>query len=406
LGDFRARLDAPWPVPARQTPAARLTLGAMASVLIENLSKRYPTPHGAEVRAVDQITLTVESGELLVLVGPSGSGKTTLLRMIAGLEKPSGGELWIDGENVTAKPPAARDVAMVFQEHSLYPHMTIRRNLAFGLVLRKFGKAEIADRVREAANLLGLTGLLDRLPQSLSGGERQRVALGRAMVLRPKVFLLDEPLSNLDAPLRAQMRREIALLHRRLGATMIYVTHDQIEAMTLAERLAVVRGGALQQVAQPEAVYDRPANLFVAGFIGAPPMNFFQGVLAQEGQPVLFRGEQTPGTVTLAFELDQDRPARFIHHCGRRVIFGLRPEHIRPLGSGESNAPGEVLLEAEVTGIEPLGWETHLSGTGCGYSFVARVGAARQIEIGQHIVWALDMSKAEWFDAESGHRLA
>jgi multiple sugar transport system ATP-binding protein len=377
----------------------------MASVLVDNLSKSFLSPTRGEIRAVDRVSLAVESGELLVLVGPSGSGKTTLLRLIAGLEAPSGGSIRIDGQRVDRKPPEARDVAMVFQEHSLYPHMTIHRNLAFGLMLRKFGKAEIENRVREAADLLGLTALLDRFPMNLSGGERQRVAVGRAMVLRPKVFLLDEPLSNLDAPLRARMRRDIADLHRRLGATMIYVTHDQVEAMTLADRMAVIKSGALQQVGRPGEVYDCPANTFVAGFIGAPPMNIFNGVLARQGPSVWFRGEAGAGGVPVAFELDEATRTVLADHCGEKVLLGLRPEDIRPLSSAEKSAPSEVLMEVTVTAIEPLGWEMHLYGNASGWSLVARVASNCQAKIGQDIRLALAISKARWFGAKSGQRL-
>ena len=377
----------------------------MASVLLANLSKSFVSPTGEEIRAVDRVSLAVESGELLVLVGPSGSGKTTLLRLIAGLEAPSGGSIRIDGESVDGKPPEARDVAMVFQEHSLYPHMTISRNLAFGLMLRRFDKAEIESRVRETADLLGLTALLDRFPRNLSGGERQRVAVGRALVLRPRVFLLDEPLSNLDAPLRARMRRDIADLHRRLGATMLYVTHDQVEAMTLADRMAVIKSGALQQVGRPGAVYDCPANTFVAGFIGAPPMNIFNGVLVLEGSSVWFRGEGGAGGVPLAFELDEPTRTRLADHCGEKVLLGLRPENIRPGSGAEQSAPDEALIEATVTAIEPLGWETHLYGNASGWAFVARVASNCPAQVRQNMRMALALGKARWFDAKSGQRL-
>ncbi len=374
----------------------------MASVRLENLSRTYTGPQGREVRAVDGLNLAVESGELLVLVGPSGSGKTTLLRMIAGLDQPSSGAVWIDGENVTAKPPEARQVAMVSQEHSLYPHLTINRNLAFGLMLRRFGTEEISARVREAADLLGLTPLLDRLPQHLSGGERQRVALGRALVLRPKLFLLDEPLSNLDTPLRAQMRREIARLHRRVGATMLYVTHDQVEAMTLADRLAVIDRGVLQQVGRPREVYDHPANRFVAGFIGTPPMNFFLGRLVQTDSAVEFCGETTGDGEPLAFELDPEQSARCRSFWGEKVIFGIRPEHLRPLDHEEKPKPDEAPLTAEVTGVEPLGWETHLHARGFGIDLVARLASDCPVQVGQGIRLAFQVSKGHWFNATNG----
>ena len=246
----------------------------MAQVVIEHLTKVFAGESGEPVRAVDGLSLVVEDREFLVLVGPSGCGKTTTLRLIAGLEEPTHGTISIGGRPVTNLPPKARDVAMVFQNPALYPHMTAYDNIAFGLTLRKCPKAEIQRRVMEAAELLGLNGCLPRRPQELSGGQRQRVAIGRAIVRRPALFLFDEPLSNLDAPLRAQMREEIARLHTQLGATMIYVTHDQVEAMTLGGRVAVLQAGVLQQVGPPVELYRHPANAFVARFIGALPMNF------------------------------------------------------------------------------------------------------------------------------------
>ncbi len=255
----------------------------MVRVVIENLSKIFKGAKGEEILVVNNANLTVEDKEFLVLVGPSGAGKSTTLRMIAGLEEISEGTVTIDGKVVNTVPPQDRDLAMVFQNYALYPHMTVFENLAFGLKLRKIPKTEINHRVQETAHMLGLASLLDRKPSALSGGERQRVALGRAIARQPKVFLFDEPLSNLDAPLRAQLRTEISKLHRRLEATMIYVTHDQAEAMMLGDRIAVMNEGVIQQVAAPMALYNSPANVFVAGFIGAPPMNLFHGIILQKG---------------------------------------------------------------------------------------------------------------------------
>ena len=250
----------------------------MAEVVLKDVTKVFDR----EVVAVDHLNLKVEHGEFVVLVGPSGCGKSTTLRMIAGLEEVTEGEIYIDGRLVNDLPPKDRDVAMVFQNYALYPHMTVYQNMAFGLKMRKYPKSEIEQRVKEAAEILGITHLLDRKPKALSGGERQRVAVGRAIVRRPKVFLFDEPLSNLDAKLRVQMRTEISKLHSQLGATMIYVTHDQMEAMTMGDRIVVLKDGVVQQVDTPLNLYNRPANRFVAGFIGSPSMNFLEGTLVRE----------------------------------------------------------------------------------------------------------------------------
>ena len=248
----------------------------MARVVLEHLTKVFQGPRGEGIRAVDDASLTIGDKEFVVLVGPSGCGKTTTLRLIAGLEEATSGSVSIDGQPMKGVAPKERDVAMVFQNHALYPHMSAYENMAFGLKLRKLPQAEIQNRVKAAAEMLDLSNCLDRRPPALSGGQRQRVALGRAIVRRPKVFLFDEPLSNLDAQMRAQMRKEIAKLHARLAATMIYVTHDQVEAMTMGERIAVMKEGVIQQVAEPMNLYQHPASLFVAGFIGSPPMNFFE----------------------------------------------------------------------------------------------------------------------------------
>src|SRR5205809_3014026 len=263
----------------------------MARIVLDKVSKIFKGPKGEEVRAVNNVSLTIENQEFLVLVGPSGCGKSTTLRMMAGLEEVSRGTISIDGKVVNDVEPKNRDVAMVFQNYALYPHMTVYENMAFGLKLRRYPRAEIDLRVSQAAEILGITPLLDRLPKALSGGQRQRVAVGRAIVRQPKAFLFDEPLSNLDAQMRVKMRVEMSKLHQRLAATMVYVTHDQVEAMTMGDRIAVMKDGLIQQVADPIRIYRHPANLFVAGFIGAPPMNFVHGTLSNALDGVLFTAE-------------------------------------------------------------------------------------------------------------------
>jgi multiple sugar transport system ATP-binding protein len=313
----------------------------MPQVVLTDLSKVYGRSH----RAVDRVNLTIADGEFLVLVGPSGCGKSTVLRMIAGLEEVTSGEIRIGERVVNEVAPKDRDIAMVFQNYALYPHMTVYENMAFGLRRRRLPAAEIDRKVTGAAQLLGLSNYLERRPRELSGGERQRVALGRAMVRRPQVFLFDEPLSNLDAKLRVQMRAEIKRMHQREQATMIYVTHDQVEAMTLGDRIAVLKNGVLQQVADPFTLYSRPANLFVAGFIGSPPINFFEAGVTAGGAPAL-----SADGLSLAL------PATFMERLapvrGGRVTVGIRPEDLslEPVGEG-----GCIQARADV--VEPLGNE-------------------------------------------------
>ncbi len=315
----------------------------MSAVKFSHVSKNY----GDGIKAVNDLTLPIEDGEFMVLVGPSGCGKSTALRMIAGLEEITEGDLLIGEERVNDIAPGARDVAMVFQNYALYPHMSVRENMGFALEMAKVAKREIAERVDRAADVLGLREYLDRRPKALSGGQRQRVAMGRAIVREPKVFLMDEPLSNLDAKLRVQMRAEIIRLQRELGTTTVYVTHDQVEAMTMGDRVAVMRKGILQQVASPSDLYDHPANLFVAGFIGSPAMNFITATLDRDGDNVV----AVVGThrLGLSSKLLSAYPA-YTSHLGGPVILGVRPEHLEP----------GAALSARVEIAEVLGAENHV----------------------------------------------
>ena len=366
----------------------------MATVELKGVRKSY----GA-VSVVRGVDLTIADGEFLVLVGPSGCGKSTVLRMIAGLEDVTDGELQIDGRDVRGVAPRDRDIAMVFQSYALYPHMTVRENLAFGLRVRKFDKAEIASRVEEVAKILELDRLLDRLPKELSGGQRQRVAMGRAMVRRPKAFLFDEPLSNLDAALRSQMRVEIKRLHRELGATMVYVTHDQVEAMTLADRIALLHQGVLEQIGRPDELYDRPQSTFVAGFIGSPAMNLLDGSVAgEEGTPVVRIGEAV--VPVLAEAIPEGTPT------GTRVKLGVRP-HDLVLADARvaTTGPG---FRGVVEVLEPLGWEVHLHVKGEFGALTARLERS-QLPVpfgpGHPVRLEANPAKIHLFDAETGRRL-
>ncbi len=374
----------------------------MARVVLENLTKSFKGPRQETVAALNNLNLTVADKELLVLVGPSGCGKTTTLRLIAGLEGVTHGTVSIDGQMVNDIAPKERDIAMVFQHHALYPHMTARENLAFGLKLRKHSRAEIAQRMSEAAEMLGLADCLDRRPEALSGGQRQRVALGRALVRKPKVFLFDEPLSNLDAQMRVQMRREIAQLHSRLAATMIYVTHDQVEALTLGDRIAVLRQGSLQQVAGPMELYRRPANLFVAGFIGSPPMNFFQGTLVTEGAGLVFQEEGTSG---FKLRVDGEMNSRLAGWAGKKVTLGIRPEHIAEK-TGAGDAPAGQVVEALAGVVEPMGPETFLYAANGSHSFAARLRADFHAAAQQKVSLVFDMRQAHFFDPATENAIA
>ncbi len=371
----------------------------MAKVLIENLVKIYPDKTGAGNKVVHGINLEINDREFMVLVGPSGCGKSTTLRMVAGLEEISGGTISIDGRVVNNVLPKDRDIAMVFQNYALYPHMTVYDNMAFGLKLRKFPKAEIDQRVREASAMLGLDQYLDRKPKALSGGQRQRVAVGRAIVRKPKVFLFDEPLSNLDAKMRVTTRTEISKLHARLGATMIYVTHDQVEAMTMGDRICVMKDGHIMQVAEPLTLYNHPENLFVASFIGSPGMNFFKGTIKQSGAALQFvetNDQATPVTVTLDAKLS----AKAAGYVGKPVIFGIRPEDVQDtLTVTEPNPNHTVEVKVEVS--EPMGAETYLYLNTGVTSFIARVRPTDRFEADQKVKVTFMLENAHLFDGKT-----
>lgn len=375
----------------------------MAEIELLHITKSYPD--GAV--AVKDLSLSIADGEFIILVGPSGCGKSTTLNMIAGLEEITSGELRIGGERVNERAPKDRDIAMVFQSYALYPHMTVRRNIAFPLTLAKMKKAQIAEKVAEVAKILDLTELLDRKPSQLSGGQRQRVAMGRAIVRHPKAFLMDEPLSNLDAKLRVQMRSEIARLQRRLGTTTVYVTHDQTEAMTLGDRVVVMHGGIAQQIGTPDELYERPANLFVAGFVGSPAMNFFPGSLTPTGARLPF-GE-VPLSATIREAIGK-HPAP----AGGEVVIGVRPEHLGDAALLDDAQRGRaVTFGARVDLVESLGADKYLyftpnepADTSADSELVARVPAASRAVGGQPIELALDPAQVVVFDAASGVNLS
>ena len=370
----------------------------MATVVIENLVKAYPDKHGPGTTVVHGINLEIREREFMVLVGPSGCGKSTTLRMIAGLEEITSGHVSIDGRIVNDLPPKERDIAMVFQNYALYPHMSVYENMAFGLKLRKLPKAEIDARVREAAAMLGLENYLDRRPKALSGGQRQRVAVGRAIVRKPKVFLFDEPLSNLDAKMRVSTRAEISRLHSRLSATMIYVTHDQVEAMTMGDRICVMKDGRIMQVAEPMEIYNRPANLFVAGFIGSPPMNFLHGTIQRAGSKLTFV-EKNTAAEPVKIVLNEALSTKAVQRVDQPIILGLRPEAIR---EAEANNAA-TLLKIEVA--EPMGAETFLTFTTGTHALTARVHPNHHFEIGQNFSATFDLEHAHLFDPASEQTL-
>jgi multiple sugar transport system ATP-binding protein len=367
----------------------------MADVHLEGITKVYE----GKVTAVRDVNVTVQNKEFVVLVGPSGCGKSTVLRMIAGLEEITEGTIRIDGKVVNDVPPKDRDIAMVFQNYALYPHMTVYENLAFGLKLRKYPKREIEQRVTAAAKILGIDSYLERKPKALSGGQRQRVALGRAIVRQPKVFLFDEPLSNLDANLRVQMRTEISRLHHQLQTTMIYVTHDQIEAMSMGDRIVVMRDGVVQQVDSPLNIYHHPANRFVAGFIGSPTMNFFTGSVAANGQ-ISFRQDRTEFTIPLP----HGDPKRLERLVGKGVTLGIRPEHI--FITAPSGIAHEARFLAQIEVVEPVGNEIFVYfSTGAGTTHVARVATDAPPAVGTTQELVLDVSKIHFFDLQTEQAL-
>ena len=362
----------------------------MARVVLDGVSKTYP----GGVVAVRDVNLDFPDREFVVLVGPSGCGKSTCLRMIAGLETITEGTITIGERVVNDLPPKDRDIAMVFQNYALYPHMTVRNNLAFGLKLRNYPKDKIDARVEEAAEILEISRLLDRKPKALSGGQRQRVALGRAIVRKPQVFLFDEPLSNLDAKLRVQMRTEISKLHQRLRTTMVYVTHDQVEAMTMGDRIVVLKDGVVHQVDNPISLYLHPTDRFVAGFIGSPPMNFFEGDLSGEGEELIF---SAPG-ISLPVAAEHRSPLK--QSGGRRAVFGIRPEDIC-LAEAEAPARECPELEASIEVIEPMGSEVYLYFTAGESSFIGRIPPREGLSVGDRVKVRFRMDKAHFFDPDN-----
>jgi multiple sugar transport system ATP-binding protein len=363
----------------------------MARVVLEDVSKSF-----GNVEAVKNFNLTVEDKEFAILVGPSGCGKSTALRMVAGLEEPTGGTIYIGERSVTDLPPKDRDIAMVFQEYALYPHMSVYKNMAFGLKLRKFPREEIDQRVKEAAEILGIQALLERKPKQLSGGQRQRVAVGRAIVRKPAVFLFDEPLSNLDAKLRVQMRAELSKLHDRLQTTMIYVTHDQVEAMTMGTKIVVMKDGIIQQVGAPLEVYNHPVNLFVAGFIGSPVMNFFPSrLISKEGR--LFIDAES-----FQLPIPAKKVPYYQSRVGADVVFGMRPNDIYDRLFAPDRLK-ESIVKAVVDVIEPLGSEIHLNVSSGKHSFVAAVDVQISVKVHQQIELAFDLEKMHLFEKDHPH---
>ncbi|MDR0554944.1 MAG: sn-glycerol-3-phosphate ABC transporter ATP-binding protein UgpC [Treponema sp.] len=358
----------------------------MAKVELKGISKVYD----GNVRAVDNANIVVEDKEFVVFVGPSGCGKSTTLRMVAGLEDITEGELYIDGELMNDVPPKDRNIAMVFQNYALYPHMTVYENMAFGLRIKKEKKEEIDRRVHEAARILDIEKFLDRKPKALSGGQRQRVAVGRAIVRKPKVFLFDEPLSNLDAKLRVQMRAELSDLHIRLNATMIYVTHDQVEAMTMANKIVVMKDGKVQQIGSPLYLYNHPVNKFVAGFIGSPPMNFLTARVVEKGGIVLEEG-------TFEVKPSAEHQEYLKKYVGKEIYFGIRPEDLlytdKP--AGDNNIP------VKITVVEPLGADIHLWLTTNTQPLVARTEPHHVFKVGETINFTPRLEKARYFDRET-----
>jgi len=365
----------------------------MAEVRLCNITKKF----GGNI-AVAQINLEVRDKEFLVLVGPSGCGKTTTLRMIAGLEDATEGDIFIGDRRVNEIQPKERDIAMVFQNYALYPHMNVYRNMAFGLQQRKVPKDEINRRVRASAQILGIEDLLQRKPGELSGGQRQRVAMGRAIVRQPQVFLFDEPLSNLDAKLRVQMRAELSKLHQKLKTTIIYVTHDQVEAMTLADRIVIMKNGHIMQVGAPMELYNQPKNLFVAGFIGSPSMNFIDGRLE------LANGRLYVAGTGFRLSIPSRMAQKYHHAVGRDVVFGIRPEHVLEESKADGLPPGDR-FEGRVEVIEPLGSEVILLVDAGAHQLTAKVDPATRAVVGRPIYLAFHMDKMHLFDKKTGEAI-
>lgn len=361
----------------------------MAEVALHGVSKKF-----GDFTAVNSIDLKIKDGEFTVLVGPSGCGKTTTLRMIAGLEEVTGGEINIDGRDVTDIPPKDRDIAMVFQNYALYPHMNVYDNMSFSLRLRKVPKKEIDKRVLHAAGLLGITEKLRSKPKELSGGQRQRVAVGRAIVRDPKVFLFDEPLSNLDAKLRVAMRAELQKLHHELKTTTVYVTHDQVEAMTLGQRVAVMKDAVMQQYDDPQTIYDHPANMFVAGFIGSPAMNFLPARLTSEGGSLYVVND------SFKLKIPQDKAGKLKACLGRDLVFGIRPENLKTPSMASGHDP-EAILEARVRVREPLGDELIIHAENGGIEIVARLAPRTEVAIDQRITLVAEMEFMHIFSKDT-----
>ena len=374
----------------------------MASLSLKHIYKKYP----GGVIAVSDFNLEIEDKEFIILVGPSGCGKSTTLRMVAGLEEISSGELFIGDRLVNDVAPKDRDIAMVFQNYALYPHMTVFDNMAFGLKLRKTSKEEIRRRVEEAARILDIEHLLERKPKALSGGQRQRVALGRAIVREPKVFLLDEPLSNLDAKLRAQMRTELTKLHQKLGTTFIYVTHDQTEAMTMGTRIVVMKDGLIQQCDTPQILYDKPCNMFVAGFIGSPQMNFIEGKVLKDGEDffVEFGSEDTKTRAGVKYKIklpaEKNANDALVPYADKEVIIGIRPEHVHNETDLIEKFP-EGIVEANVEVTELMGAETYLFMNCEGHSINARVDPSNTARPGDTIKITLEPARIHLFDKDT-----
>lgn len=362
----------------------------MAQVSLKSVTKVFP----GDVVAVKDFNIGIENKEFIVIVGPSGCGKSTTLRMIAGLEEITSGEIYIGDQLVNDIPPKDRNIAMVFQNYALYPHMDVYENMAFGLRLRRYSKSEIKERVTEAARILGIGHLLNRKPKELSGGEKQRVAVGRAIVRKPLVFLFDEPLSNLDAKLRVQMRTEINKLHNRLQTTMIYVTHDQTEAMTLGTRIVVMKDGLIQQIADPLNLYDKPANKFVASFIGSPPMNFIEGTIARENSKYFFN--ESKFRLRIADKMLESLKT----YEGKSVFLGIRPEDIYDkLFTTYSSIESTVTVVVDI--VEPMGSEVYLYLNSGKNTFIARVGGHNKPQVNHKMDVVFDMNKVHFFDKEN-----